>query len=110
MKHILLAGLACLTLAGCAGAPESQAQQANDAACTAQADAQYRANTLDDAGHTDQSGLMYGATPNHVFDAEHLGAQHSFESQLSRCEKLGTSNGTPQVNGVPVVAPHIIEN
>jgi hypothetical protein len=45
-----------------------------------------------------------------VFDAEHLGAQHSFESQLSRCEKLGTSNGTPQVNGVPVVAPHIIEN
>ncbi len=108
MKHILLAATACLGLAACASTPESPAQQAEDAACTAQADAQYNQATLGDAGHTAQNGLMYGATPTHVFDAEHMGAMYERDSQIQDCEKTGNNNGQPVVNDVPVVAPHII--
>jgi uncharacterized lipoprotein YmbA len=108
MKKILLAGLACLALAGCAGAPESQAQKAENAACTAQANAQYNANTVDLGGRTAQTGLMYSATPNHVFDAEQMGAMHQRESQISDCEKTGNNNGQPQTDSVPAIVPHIV--
>jgi hypothetical protein len=108
MKTSLLAVLGCLALAACAGSPESTSQQADDAACTQQADAQYQQNTIDEAGHTAQNGLLYGATPTHVFDAERLGAMHQRDSQLLDCEETGNNNGQPEVNGVPVVTPHII--
>ncbi len=108
MKHVLLAAAACLGLAACAAAPESPAQQAENAACTAQANAQFNQATLDESARTSQNGLMFGATPNHVFDAEHMGALSARDSQIQDCEKTGNNNGQPVVNGVPVVAPHII--
>jgi hypothetical protein len=110
MKPIFLATLGCLALAACAAAPVSPAQQAEDAACTAQAGAQYQQDTIDQEGHTLQNGLRYGATPTHVYDAETMGAQHAYDSQVQNCEDTGTNNGQPVVNGVPVVAPHIITN
>ena len=108
MKPTLLATLLCLALAACAAPPESTAQQADDTACTQQADTQYQQDTIDEAGHTAQNGLMFGATPTHVFDAERLGALHQRDSQLQDCEETSNNNGQPEVNGVPVVTPHII--
>ncbi len=108
MHRLVLAGLACLGLAGCAAQPQDTAQQADTAACTAQANAQYRQNTLDLAGRTAQNGLMYGATPNRVFDAETMGALHQRDSQITRCERTGNTDSQPEINNVPVVPPHII--
>jgi len=108
MKLFCAAALAALALAGCSSTPASPAQSAENQDCTAQADAQYQQNTLNEAGHTDQTGLMFPATPNHVFDSENMGAEHVRESQIQDCENTGNNNGQPQVNGVPVVAPHII--
>ena len=108
MKHILLAATACLGLTACAAAPESPAQQAEDAACTTQANTQYDQSTLDLAGRTAQNGLRYGAMPTHAFDGQIMGAEHARDSQIQDCEKTGNNNGQPVVNGVPVVAPHII--
>jgi hypothetical protein len=110
MKPYLLAALSCLALSACAAPPLSPAQQAENAACAAQAGTQYQQNTIDQEGHTAQNGLRYGATPTHVFDAETMGAQHAYDSQVQTCEDTGTNNGQPVVNGVPVVAPHIITN
>ncbi len=77
MKKILMAMVACVALAGCAAnAPESNAQQADDAACTAQADALYNSETVDEQARTSQNGLLYAPMPTHVFDAEQLGAEH----------------------------------
>ena len=42
------------------------------------------------------------------FTGEKLGAEHDRQSQISDCEQNG-NNGTPdEVNGTPVVVPHII--
>jgi hypothetical protein len=109
MKPSLLAALGCFALAGCA-APVTPAQRAEDAACNAQASATYNQNTLDLDGRTAQVGQRYSAMPNHVFDAEQMGAQHQFDSQVQQCETMGTNNGQPVVNGYPVVTPHIITN
>ena len=108
MKHFLLAAIACLGLSACAATPESQAQQAEDAACTAQANAQYDQSTLDLQGRTAQNGLRYGAMPTLAFNGQIMGSEHVRESQIQNCEKTGNNNGHPVVNGVPVVAPHII--
>lgn len=115
MKPSYFAALTCLLLAGCAGAaPVSKAQQAENAACTAQADAQYQQNTLDQAGRSAQPGLRYGATPTHVFDAETMGAQNARANQIRACEETGGNNGQPVPNNVmgnsPYVTPHIITN
>jgi hypothetical protein len=108
MTRFFGAALACAWLAGCAaGQPESQAQQADNAACTADADATYYANTIDEQARTKQNGLLYGATPTHAFDAEQLGAQHVRDSQITDCEQNG-NNGGPVVNGTAVVTPHIV--
>jgi hypothetical protein len=108
MTRFFVAALACAWLAGCAaGQPESQAQQADNAACTAQADATYNANTIDEQARTKQNGLLYAPMPNHAFDAEQLGAQHVRDSQITDCEQNG-NKGAPIVNGTPVVTPHIL--
>ena len=108
MTRFFVAALACAWLAGCAaGAPESQAQKAETADCTAQADATYRAHTIDEEARTSQNGLIFGATPTHAFDAEHLGAEHVRDSQITACEQNGNNSG-PVVNGTPVVTPHIV--
>jgi hypothetical protein len=108
MKHFLLAATACLGLTACAAAPESAAQRSEDAACTAQANAQYDQSTLDLQGRTTQNGLRYGAMPTLVFNGQTMGAEHVRDSQIQNCEKTGNNNGQPVVNGAPVVAPHII--
>jgi hypothetical protein len=110
MKPIILAALSCLALAACAAPPETAAQQSENAACTAQADAQYQQDTVDQEGRTLQNGLRYGATPTQVFGAETMGAQSQREHQIQDCEETGNNNGQPVVNGVPVVTPHIITN
>jgi hypothetical protein len=109
MKNILMAMVACGALAGCAmGQPESAGQQADDAACTAQADAVYHSQTIDEQARTAQPGLIYGATPTHVFDAEQLGAAHVRDSAIANCEQNGAGASGPEVDGTPVVTPHIV--
>ena len=110
MNPTLFAVFACLALAGCDSTPITPAQQAENAACAAQAGAIYQQNTVDQEARTDQTGQRYAATPNHVFDAETMGAQHDYQSQVQHCEDTGNNNGQPVVNGVPVVTPHIIPN
>ena len=106
MKQILLAALVCGTLAGCAGSPpESAAQQADDATCTAQADAAYEAQNANLLARTSQNGLYFAPMPNHVFDGQRLGSMSARDNQIQACEQNGN---TPSVNGVPVVAPHIV--
>ncbi len=102
---ILLAG----GLAGCAAAPPATtAEDADAATCTAQADATYNANSLDTQARPSQTGQIFTATPNHVFDAETLGALHQRDSQLATCEANGANAPNPTFLGAPVVTPHII--
>ncbi|MGE4480335.1 hypothetical protein [Acidocella sp.] len=107
MRIRLLAAAAALLLASCASQPQSQAQAANSAACTAQADAVYRQSTVNLQARTQQNGLRYGA-PTQVFDSERMGAMNDRALQIQRCETLGNQNGAPTVNGVQVVTPHIV--
>jgi hypothetical protein len=109
MKQIFLAALICGTLAGCAASPpESAAQQADDAACTAQADATYNAQNANLLARPSQNGLLYAPSPNHVFDAQKMGAMSARDNQIQQCEQNG--NAGPSVNGVPVVTPHIVQS
>ena len=101
--------LACAPLAGCAaGAPESQGQQADDAACIAQADAVYNANTVDEQARIAQPGLLYNATPTQVFDAERLGAQHVRDSQIANCEQNGNNSTPGGTGGAAIMTPQIV--
>ncbi|MDE1883938.1 MAG: hypothetical protein KGL20_10155 [Rhodospirillales bacterium] len=107
MKSSFLAVACGLLLAGCASQPQSPAAQADAAACTSAADAGYQNSTLDQQARPLQNGLMYGG-PNQVFDAERLGAMSQRDQAIQNCEEFGNQTGTPSVNGVPVVAPHIV--
>ncbi|MDE8347539.1 MAG: hypothetical protein POH28_15400, partial [Acidocella sp.] len=94
MMKIPVAILVCAMLAGCAPVMgESQGQQADDNACVAQADATYHALDEDQLARTGQNGLLYGATPTHVFDAEQMGAMRARQSELSTCEQNGNTGG-----------------
>jgi hypothetical protein len=102
-----------LALSGCAPAgapPESAAATADAAACTAQGDATYRALSVDQLARTSQNGLLFAPTPNHVFDAEQMGAEHERDSQITKCEQNGNPGTATTINGVPVVPPRIISN
>ena len=110
MKPFLLAAGTCLALAGCAATPISPAQQADNAACTAQADAQYRQDTVDQEARVDQTGQRYSATPNHVFDAETMGAESQRGHMVQSCEENGNDNGQPVTGNFTPVTPHIITN
>lgn len=107
MKFSLMAVASILLLAGCASQPQSQAAQADAASCTSAADAGYNNSTLDQQARTLQNGLRYGA-PSQVFDAERQGAMSQRDQAIQDCEEYGNQNGGPAVNGVPVVAPHIV--
>ncbi len=107
MKSSFLAVASILLLAGCASQPQSQAEAANAAACTANADAVYQNSTMDQQARTLQNGLRY-AGPTQVFDAERMGAMSNRDEQIQDCEKYGSQSGSPTVNGVQVVAPHIV--
>ncbi len=45
--------------------------------------------------------------PNHVFDGQRMGSMSARDNQIQACEQNGN---TPSVNGVPVVAPHIVQS
>lgn len=97
---------AAACLSGCAAPQESTGQQADDAACTAQADALYTAETPDLQARTSQAGLRYGS-PTQVFGAEQLGALHDRDSALQNCESNG-NNETRGVLNTPPVPPQIV--
>lgn len=101
-------GVAAL-LTGCAQ-PPSQAQQADAAACTAQGDALYNSETVDEQARTAQPGLIYGGTPTHVFDAEQLGAMHARDSAITDCEEKGNTNAPAALGGGAVVQPQIVSS
>ena len=107
MKSSFLAVASILLLAGCASQPQSQAAAANSAACTQAANQVYQNSTLDQQARTLQNGLRYG-TPTQVFSAEQMGAMNDRAQQIQHCENFGSQNGTPTVNGVQVVTPHIV--
>jgi hypothetical protein len=108
IRRVLLAA-AGLALAGCVTpAPPSTAAEAEAASCTAQGDAAFNANTVDEQARTGQNGLLYGAMPTHVFDAEQLGAEHQRQSDITRCEQNGNTSGPDDLGGPPPVMPHII--
>lgn len=107
MKPRLLALAAGLLLTGCAGAPQSPAAAADDVACTQAANATYRANTVNLLARIPQTDSRYGM-PSQVFQSEQMGAENARALQIQRCEKIGNQDGTPTVNGVPVVTPQIL--
>lgn len=107
MKSSFLAVAAILLLAGCASQPQSRAAAANSAACTDTANQVYQNSTLNLQARPVQNGIRYGA-PTQLFDSERLGAQNDRTLQIQRCENIGNQNGSPTVNGVPVVTPHIV--
>jgi hypothetical protein len=104
----VLAGI--LALGGCAIAPPpSQADQANLATCTAQADATYNAQNYDQLSRTSQNGLRYSATPNHVFDAQQLGSLHERDDQITDCVNNGTGGtASAALPGPAPAVPQII--
>ncbi len=108
MIRFFIAVLTCAALAGCAaGPPPSAAEQAEAASCTAQADATYNAQNYDNLSRTSQANLRYSPMPNHVFDAQNLGAIHARDSQIAMCEQNGETGG-PGLPGAVPVTPHII--
>ena len=108
MKPIIFA--ACLILAGCTTDTLSPAQQAENAACTAQGDATYQQDTVDQEARTAQIGQRYSAMPNQVFNAETMGAESQRGHQIQNCEDTGNNNGQPVVTNGPAVTPHILTN
>jgi len=99
---------ALLLSAGCAmPAPPNAADQADIDACTAQADAAYNAQNIDALSRTDQTGVRFSATPNHVFDAQQLGLLHERDSAITDCVKNGTVANSI-VPGPPLPTPHIV--
>ncbi|HQT65407.1 MAG: hypothetical protein B7Z75_09660 [Acidocella sp. 20-57-95] len=102
-----LAAAALLALSACATTPPSAADQANLDACTAKADASYNAQNIDSLSRTDQTGVRYSATPNHVFDGQQLGLMHQRDSQITDCVNNGTASASTYT-GKPLPAPQII--
>lgn len=108
MKVSLLALTSCLLLAACASTPQNAATAANDAACVRQANAAYRASTVNLLARIPQTNQRYGA-PTLAFEGERLAAENARSLQIRRCETFGLQNGSPTVDGVPVVTPHIVD-
>jgi hypothetical protein len=101
-----LAGM--LAASGCATSPPpSQADQADLAACTAQADATYDEQNYDQLSRTSQNGLRYSATPNHVFDAQEMGSLHERDDQINDCVDNGTAGTASAAAALPGPAPAV---
>lgn len=107
MKLSLLALISLAMLAGCAAPPQNAATKADNAACVKSADAAYKNSTVNLLARQPQTGLRYGA-PTLAFQGEEMGALNQRALQIRRCEQLGTQNGTPNMSGVQIVAPHIV--
>lgn len=99
---------AMLAIGGCAiSPPPSQADQADLATCTAQADAAYDAQNYDQLSRTSQNGLRYSATPNHVFDAQEMGSMHERDDEITDCVTNGTGGTTSASAALPGAAPAV---
>ena len=95
-------------LGACAAAPPpSQAEQANLASCTQQADAVYDQSNLNGLARTSQNGLYFAPTPNHVFDAQRDGSMDARANQIKDCMDNGNPNATAP-GGTPLPAPQIV--
>ncbi len=97
-----------LCLAACATpAPPSASSEAEASACTAEADASYNSQNFDALSRTSQNGLLFAATPNHVFDSQRMGSLHARDRQITDCEAHGQDAGGIAA-GTPIVTPHIV--
>jgi len=99
-------------VAACAAAPPPDTDQANLAACTQTADAVYQADNYNSLARTSQNGLLYPATPNHVFDAQRMGTLDARNNQIRDCMENGNPDapsgaGTPS-DAASLPAPRII--
>jgi len=95
-------------LAGCAAAPPpSQADQANLAACTADADAVYKQSNLNALGRTNQNGLLYAPMPDQVFNGQRMGTLDARNNQISDCVQNGNPNNRPATAAIQMPAPQI---
>jgi len=108
MIRLLTAVLACGALGACAMSSPQTGAQADASACTAQGDALYNASTLDEQARTGQNGLLFAPTPNHVFDAEQLGAEHERDTAITNCENNGNIDTPDGLPGPPAPPPHIV--
>jgi hypothetical protein len=100
--------LALGMLAGCAAAPApSQADQANLAACTADADAVYQQDNLNGLGRTSQNGLLYAPMPDQVFSGQHMGTLNARNNQVKDCVQNGNPNNHPATAAIQMPAPQI---
>ncbi len=97
-------------VAGCAASPPpSQAEQAELAACTQQADTVYARSNLNALGRTSQNGLYMAPMPNRVFDAQRMGTLNARNNQIRACMENGNPGaGAPQPALLP--APQITGN
>ena len=107
MKTSLLALLFIPLLAGCAAQPQTQEAAANQAACTKAADIAYQNSTINLQARPLQTGLRYGA-PVMAFQGEEMGALNERSLQIQKCEELGNQTNMSSMNGVQLVAPHIV--
>jgi hypothetical protein len=92
-------------LAGCAAAPPSDADQANLAACTQQADAAYQQDNLNGLARTGQTGLYFAPMPNHVFDSQRMGSLNARNNQIQDCVSGGSSGQSAAVGPASASAP-----
>jgi len=104
---LIWARAACLllpfgALAGCA-TPPAASDQADLAACTQAADAVYEADNYNGLARTSQNGLLYPATPDHVFDAQRMGTLDARNNQIKDCTENGNPDA-PAVSGLPAQA------
>ena len=94
-------------LGACAAAPPpSQAEQANLASCTQQADAVYDQSNLNGLARTSQNGLYFAPMPNHAFDAQRDGTLDARNNQIKDCMENGNPNA-PAPGGGALPAPTI---
>ena len=99
-------------LAGCAASGPSDADQANLAACTQNADAVYQADNENGLARTGQNGLYFAPTPDHVFDSQRMGTMSARDTQIQDCVDNGNPDapaaGGPTAAGAKLPAPQII--
>ncbi len=109
MNRVWVLIFLCLAPCGCTQTPpESSAQQADDEACRLQADSLYNSLSQDQLARPTQTGLLSGSTPDHVFDAEKLGALNARQLDIKRCELQGNTSIPGSAGGKGYATPHIV--
>ncbi len=94
-------------LLGCTASPPATAEQANLASCTASADAVYQSENYNGLARTSQNGLLYGATPNQVFEGQRMGTLNARNNQIKDCMNNGNPDETVP-GGAALPTPQIL--